>query len=42
MLEEFGIIAPQSTDTLRYMVSEQKNSLPLGRVLGRGVNSAGW
>ncbi|HIC1952324.1 TPA: transposase, partial [Escherichia coli] len=26
---EFGVIAPQSTDALRHMVSEQKSSLPL-------------
>lgn len=29
LISEFGIIAPQSTDALRHMVSEQKNSLPL-------------
>jgi transposase len=29
LISEFGVIAPQSTDALRYMVSEQKNSLPL-------------
>ena len=29
LISEFGVIAPQSTDALRHMVSEQKNSLPL-------------
>lgn len=29
LISEFGIIAPQSTDALRHMVSEQKSSLPL-------------
>ncbi len=29
LISEFGIIAPQSTDALRHIVSEQKNSLPL-------------
>ncbi len=28
LISEFGVIAPQSTDALRRMVSEQKNSLP--------------
>ncbi len=28
-ISEFGVIAPQSTDALRYMVSVQKSSLPL-------------
>ena len=29
LISEFGVIVSQSTDTLRYIVSEQKNSLPL-------------
>ncbi|HCL6671164.1 TPA: IS110 family transposase, partial [Citrobacter freundii] len=29
LISEFGVIAPQSTDALRHMVSEQKSSLPL-------------
>ncbi|MCA7259175.1 IS110 family transposase, partial [Escherichia coli] len=29
LISEFGVIAPQSTDALRHIVSEQKNSLPL-------------
>lgn len=29
LISEFGVIAPQSTDALRRMVSEQKSSLPL-------------
>lgn len=29
MISEFGVIAPQSTDALRHMVSQQKSSLPL-------------
>lgn len=29
LISEFGIIAPQSTDALRHIVSEQKSSLPL-------------
>lgn len=29
MISEFGVIAPQSTDALRHIVFEQKNSLPL-------------
>lgn len=29
LISEFGVIAPQSTDALRHMVSAQKNSLPL-------------
>ena len=29
LISEFGVIAPQSTDALRHMVSAQKSSLPL-------------
>jgi transposase len=29
LISEFGVIAPQSTDSLRHMVSVQKDSLPL-------------
>ncbi|MEW3599782.1 IS110 family transposase [Escherichia coli] len=29
LISEFGVIAPQSTDALRHIVFEQKNSLPL-------------
>lgn len=29
LISEFGVIAPQSRDALRHMVSKQKNSLPL-------------
>lgn len=29
LISEFGVIAPQSTDALRHMVSAQKDSLPL-------------
>jgi transposase len=29
LISEFGVIAPQSTDSLRHMVSAQKDSLPL-------------
>ncbi len=29
LISEFGVIAPQSTDALRHMVSQQKSSLPL-------------
>lgn len=29
LVSEFGMIAPQSTDSLRYVVSEQKSFLPL-------------
>lgn len=29
LISEFGVIAPQSTDALRHIVSEQKDSLPL-------------
>ncbi len=29
LISEYGVIAPQSTNALRYMVSEQNSSLPL-------------